>query len=377
MTYKIVFVHLLNDLSGSPKVLAAVVKAVVKTYQNTAKLYVGSSGNGFLSTVDIPVTRYWYRRTGHKLLTLFTYLFSQGILFCKLLCDRSIDKDAVVYVNTLLPFGAALYGGLTGRKVIYHVHEISITPAPLKCLLTSIAGITSSLNIYVSEAHMQALPIPTVLARRVYNALDFDFVSIAEKTVYAHRHDGCFNVLMIAYLRDYKGVPELITLAHSLREQADIRFDLVVNDDQAAIERYFNDRSCPRNLTVHPRTSDTASFYARASLVMNLSRADLCVETFGMTILEAMAFGIPVIVPPVGGPAELIEDGKEGFWVDSSDAVALLDKVMSLYLDEDLCLVISKNCREKFSEFSCERFSRNILESINSLRSTYKHSESA
>ncbi|HEY6872887.1 MAG TPA: glycosyltransferase family 4 protein [Geobacteraceae bacterium] len=359
MTHDLVFIHLLNDYSGSPKVLGETI-AAVSAGRTQAKLYIGSGGDGFLSRCGIPITRYWYRRMEHRVLTLFTYFFSQAVLFCKLLSDRSIDRNAVIYVNTLLPFGAALYGRLTGRRVIYHVHEISITPAPLKALLITIARMTSSLNIYVSDAHMQALPIPNVPARRVYDALDADFIASAGKSTYAHRHDGHFNILMIASLRDYKGVPELLALADALHDQAGIRFDLVVNDDEMAIERYFAGRDLPPNLSVHPRTTDTAAYYGRASLVLNLSRVDQWVETFGMTILESMSFGIPVIVPPAGGPTELVADGVQGFLVDSRNIDLLREKVLLLFDNQDLSLRMSAACHKRAAEFSPDRFAESV-----------------
>ena len=363
MTFNIVFIHLLNDYSGSPKVLRGAIAAAT-TCRMAAKLYIGSGGVGFLSSCDIPITRYWYRRMEHRILTLFTYLLSQVVLFCKLLNDRTIDKNALIYVNTLLPFGAALYGRLTGRRVIYHVHEISITPAPLKYLLTTIARFTSSLNLYVSDAHMHAMPIIDVPARRVYNALDGEFIARARHATYALRHDGYFNILMIASLRDYKGVPELLALAEALHDQTAIRIDLVVNDDKEAIERYFTSRPLPPNLTVHPRTTDTTAYYGRASLVLNLSRVDQWVETFGMTILESMAFGIPVICPPVGGPTELVEDGLQGFLIDSRTIGLLREKVLLLVNNQDICMRMSAECRKRAADFTPERFADSICQVI-------------
>jgi glycosyltransferase involved in cell wall biosynthesis len=361
------FVHLLNDNSGSPKVLKETIGAVY-SQKCRAKLYLGSSGTGILSSCNIPTSLYWYHRMNHRILTLFTYILSQAVLFCKLISDRDIDKNAVIYVNTLLPFGASLFGRMTGRRVIYHVHEISITPAPLKYLLTTIARMTSSLNIYVSDAHMQALPIANVPARRVYNALDVDFIVRARQSTYSHHHDGFFNILMIAYLRDYKGVPELLALAGTLHDQKDIRFDLVVNDDEVTIKRYFSGRTLPTNITVNPRTTNTAAYYGRASLVLNLSRVDQCVETFGMTILESMSFGIPVIAPPVGGPAELVEDGVQGFLVDSRNVNLLKEKVLFLSNNHEQSLRMSAECRKRAADFSPERFADNIRQVIAEVR---------
>lgn len=369
MKFSIVFAHLLNDFSGSPKVLQGVIRTIVSAGIGEATLYLGSSGDGALSHCMLPITRYWYKRTGYRIVTLCTYLFSQVVLFCKLLSDRSIERDALLYINTLLPFGAALYGKLTGRKVIYHVHEISIAPLPLKFILTGIARLTSSLNLYVSDAHMQALPIAGVPAIRIHNSLDADFSSLASASVYSHIRDGFFNVLMVASLRDYKGVPELVALADDVKCHTKIHFTLVVNDEQIAIDRYFTDKPIPANLTVHPRTSDVTGFYGSASLVLNLSRKDQWVETFGMTILEAMAYGIPVIVPPVGGPVELVTDGLHGFLVDSRDRMQLRDRVVQLYMDDELCLRMSRAGRERAAEFSSQAFAHNILAAIAQARS--------
>ncbi|MBE9490389.1 MAG: glycosyltransferase family 4 protein [Bacteroidetes bacterium] len=297
-------------------------------------------------------------------MTLFTYFFSQVHLFFKLYCDRSISKNAVVYVNTLLPFGAAIYGKLTGRKVIYHIHEISITPELLKKMLIGIVQNTSSLNIYVSDSHKQALPVAGVPAKRIYNSLELAFICNAAQSKYTHYNTGNFNILMIASLRDYKGIPELLLITNSLLNHENIKIQLVVNDDEVAIENYFLDKPIPKNLSVFPRTTDTEKFYRRASLVLNMSRIDQWVETFGMTILEAMAFGIPVIVPPVGGPAEIVRNGVEGYLISSYEIDKIVNTVLDMSSNEEQCLEISKHARLRSEEFGKDVFGRNLIEAI-------------
>jgi glycosyltransferase involved in cell wall biosynthesis len=363
----IIFCHLLNDNSGSPRILKQSIERL--KVDEPVRLYVGSQGRGVLESCGTEIYRYWYRHTNYKIFTLFTFIFSQVALFYKLIWDPTITKDAVIYVNTLLPFGAAIYGKLTGRKVIYHVHEISIAPAPLKTLLTTISRMTSSLNLYVSEAHMQALPIAGVPARMVYNSLEESFIESASSTSYTPRHEGYFNVLLLASLRDYKGIPEYLKLAVDALNQDDIRFLLIANDDQEAIERYFAGKVIPSNLLVYPRTTDTKKFYRQSNLVLNLSRVDQWQETFGLTILESMAFGIPVIIPPVGGPVELVGDGIQGFLVNSYDHELLLEKVLLLYRDRALCERMSVACRARARDFSPAVFSDNIVAAIQQVRS--------
>jgi len=273
----------------------------------------------------------------------------------------------VVYVNTLLPFGAALYGALTRRRVLYHVHEIGLRPAILQRALVRIARFTSSKNIFVSDTQATALTMPGVPWVRVHNALDEAFRDAALSSEYDPWSTD-FVVLMVASLRDYKGVPEMIQLASSLVDHAEIRFELLLNDDQESIDRYFATRQRPVNLAVYPRTLDTPQFYGRASLVLNLSRVDQWVETFGMTILEAMAFGVPVIVPPVGGPAELVRDGTEGFQVDSRDGERLRERVLELATHRDVLARMSAAARARAADFSLTRFATEICAAIDCAR---------
>ncbi len=365
MKYNIIFVHLLNDLSGSPRMLKEAIQAN-KDNVTQEKLYLGSYGNGFLSSCGILTQNYWYKRYQNRTLTLFSYFFSQFVLFFKLFNDRSIERNAIVYVNTLLPFGAALYGKITGRRVIYHIHEISLTPASFKHFLMIIAQKTSSLNLYVSDAHVKAMAIPYVPAKRIYNSLDTDFLNSASTTDYNHQHNGCFNILMLSSLRDYKGITELLQITSRLDDKKEIHFDLVVNDDTSITNNYFAEKKIPANLEIHPTTDNTALFYSKASLVMNLTRVDQCVETFGLTILEAMSFGIPVIVPPVGGPTELVDDGVNGYLIDSRETEKVVTTILKLVNEQNLCLKLSKAAREKAKLFSPEQFEKNILDAINS-----------
>jgi glycosyltransferase involved in cell wall biosynthesis len=54
-------------------------------------------------------------------------------------------------------------------------------------------------------------------------------------------------------------------------------------------------------------------------------------EPFGLSVIEAMACGTPVIAYPRGSMPELIEDGVTGFLVDSFDqAIAAIGRIDEL-----------------------------------------------
>lgn len=106
-------------------------------------------------------------------------------------------------------------------------------------------------------------------------------------------------------------------------------------------------------------------FYSTSSLVLNLSRVDQWVETFGLTIVEALAFGIPVIVPPIGGPIEIVEEGLEGFLISSYEIDKVAKKIAELSNDETTCINLSKNAKEKALIFSEDLFLGKIQKVVN------------
>ncbi len=59
-------------------------------------------------------------------------------------------------------------------------------------------------------------------------------------------------------------------------------------------------------------------------------------ETFGNTLQEAAASGLPVVAPAAGGPLDIVEDGVTGFLVTPGDRNALTQAVAALASDWQL-----------------------------------------
>ena len=89
-------------------------------------------------------------------------------------------------------------------------------------------------------------------------------------------------------------------------------------------------------------------------------------EGLPMSILEAMAYGLPVISTPVGGTPEAVEDGVNGFLIKPGDYVALAEKIDLLANDKPL--------RDKMGEqgyrIAKEKFDINVI--VKQLKEMYE-----
>lgn len=343
---RLIAFHLLNDRSGSPKVLRQIVQAWVHDGHDVW-LYTSLHQDGFLS--GIPGVNYlqgWYRFQANPWLRLLCFSLSQLVLFLRML--PVLKKTDIVYVNTVLPFGAALLAKLKGARVIYHVHESTVQPRLLKWFLFRIAHWAADDIICVSQYVAAAHPENSHSARLhlVYNALDQSFIDQATPV---KKREKPTNVLMACSLKWYKGVHAFLQLA---QDHADYRFRLVLNASQAEIDAFFQREHVPGNTELYPAQQNLHPFFAWADVLLNLSRPDGWIETFGLTVVEGMAYGLPALVPPVGGISEVIEEGVSGFGVDSRNLHALSQKLRLLMENPLLYRAFSLAASERLQLFN-------------------------
>lgn len=353
---KIIFVHLYNDRSGSPKVLRDVINAIY-TVNPDLELLTSTHDNGFLSGLKIKRIPVFYRRSERKAITLLYYGWSQICLFIK--CLPYFRHEVVFYVNTMLPVGAALAARIIGKKVIYHVHETSIKPRYFKKFLRSVLKLTANKIIFVSRYLRDVEGFENIPQEVVYNS-----VSHRPERFQKIESDDKFDVLMLCSLKKYKGIFEFVQLAKMAQDQPLLSFTLILNADEDEVISFCRENFITDNMRVFPRQSDVSKYFRFSKVVLNLSKPDEWIETFGLTVLEAMSYSLPVIVPPVGGPREIVRHGVEGFLISSYDIETIYKEIVNLMLDSDRYSAMAHQAFRRSKEFSIESFQSNILKTI-------------
>lgn len=79
-------------------------------------------------------------------------------------------------------------------------------------------------------------------------------------------------------------------------------------------------------------------------------------EGMPMSLLEALAWGLPVVTSPVGGIPEVVQHGESGFLIPPTDEEAISDAIERLVLDEPLRLRMGAAARAAAGRFDIARY---------------------
>ncbi|MEZ4688116.1 MAG: glycosyltransferase family 4 protein [Bacteroidia bacterium] len=348
----IIGVHLLNNLSGSPRVFAEALNALSEA-GHEVDLYT-SKGGGFLDEVKGKKHRLYYAWSENRIMRLLFFSWSQLLLFFQML--KYWNKPVTFFINTLLPFGAAAAAWLMRKPVVYYMHETHISPASLDRFLRFWVKKTAKKAIYVSNFLAEKFPVDGPEKQVIHNSLPEFFFQQAQAK---EAPSTPLKALMIASLKAEKGLQPFIKLS---KATPNLQFSLVIGAPEAAVNSYFATISIPKNLTIYPAIQDISTMYACHDVLLNMSDPDLLPETFGMTVLEGFAWGLPAIVPPGGGPAELVRHGMEGFVLHPDETEAISQLLIQLSTDHQAWTALSANALVRSKDFDRESFGRKLVE---------------
>lgn len=154
-----------------------------------------------------------------------------------------------------------------------------------------------------------------------------------------------------------KDYPLMVEIARAVVANGveDVRFELAGDGpERPALEALVKCGGLGTCFTFKGHQSDMNFFYSGLDVYLNTSVH----EGIPMTILEALAHGLPVIAPAVGGIVEIIDDGTQGFLIGSRSAEEFAKKCLILRDHGEERERMARAAREKAKQsFSAEGMS--------------------
>jgi len=187
------------------------------------------------------------------------------------------------------------------------------------------------------------------------------------------RHSGISDVcriLFVGVLMKSKGIFDLLEALHILLERG-LRFEasFMGEFDGPETEQQFREKG--RSLCADGRirllgvcqSSQKWDVYARSSVLCYPSYFSS--ETFGLVVLEAMMFGLPVVATSWRGIPDLVDDGETGYLVPIRNPTLLGERLARIVSQPEEARRMGERGREKYlREYTLGRFHTRLEEAF-------------
>jgi glycosyltransferase involved in cell wall biosynthesis len=166
-------------------------------------------------------------------------------------------------------------------------------------------------------------------------------------------HQGPWRVGSAGRLFPVKDFPLFLEVAKMVSDRRnDVEF-LIAGDgpEKDRLHQLIRQYRLEKKVTLLGHLTDMASFYRRIDIYLSTSVH----EGIPMSVLEAMAQGIPVIAPRTGGFDEIVADQRDGILIGGRRPGFFCDALLRVIADQRLFANLSGMAREKVvREFSAQ-----------------------
>lgn len=176
--------------------------------------------------------------------------------------------------------------------------------------------------------------------------------------------DADYVIGLPALLRPEKNHVQLVDAVFRLRNAGVPAKALMIGDGEmrGAVEARARELEVEKDVVITGIQRQVRPYVAACDVVALCSHT----EAFSLAAIEAMALRRPVVHSDVGGAAEMIVPGQNGFLFPAGDTSALVDK-LAILADRAVARTMGKNAREvverRFSEKAMvDRYEQTLLE---------------
>jgi glycosyltransferase involved in cell wall biosynthesis len=227
-------------------------------------------------------------------------------------------------------------------------------PVWLKHVLHRCCGADLAIGIsrFVVNRLVRVNGVPAARATLVYNGIEperFAHAAPGALAALVGVPPGTRVVLATGRAQPYKGIPVFIEAAARLEAEGPPDVAFAYCGDGPALAQ-FRDLAAERGLRRFHflgRRDDVPRWLGSAALAVVPATWD---EAFGLTVVEAMAAGVPVVATRVGAIPEVVEDGVTGVLVAPGDADALARAIAALLADPSRAARLANGARAAVRE---------------------------
>ncbi|KAI6691355.1 hypothetical protein NL676_028183 [Syzygium grande] len=121
----------------------------------------------------------------------------------------------------------------------------------------------------------------------------------------------------------------------------------------------------------HHKQSDVPKIYRLAAKTKGVFINPALVEPFGLTLIEAAAYGLPIVATRNGGPVDILKALNNGLVIDPHDQKAIADALLKLVADKSLWAECRKNGLKNIHCFSWTEHCHNYLSQVDHCRNRH------
>jgi len=262
-----------------------------------------------------------------------------------------LGSNASLYRESIFIFLAKLFG----KKVITHFHAGDVDnyyPFQSKIgqkFIQTALGLSDSFIAVSQESAKQLRDITQSQNISVItNAIDTSVFNGKKKSLTDDPGGDAVRLLFVGAVGKLKGEKDLIKALALLRDnKPNLKISFLgygAENLKDYCER-FEVGNLVEYLGAVP-LNERIEFFRRSDIFVLPTYA----EAMPMSVIEAMAAGLPVISTRVGGIPELIEDGVDGILFAPGDVGALAEKISFLLNNKDTRIRIGKKAKQKARE---------------------------
>lgn len=332
----ILFVHSSSELYGSDRSLLNIVKNIDKEKYNVFVILpcFGPLVNEMKRIEGVKVEIFKVAVLRRKNLSInggIEYIrdFTVSMRYLKALI-KEYDID-IVDTNTAVVFPGAVAAKHCKIKSVWHIREIIKNNLENK-VISLVMNRYADLVVANSVATGKALNVAQDKIRVVYNAVE------EKENAAIVLHDQ-LTVGMAGRINRWKGQKFLVDAAEIVhRTMPDVIFkiagDVYTGEDHLREEliSYIADKHLEDTVILLGQVNDMGGFYSNIDLFVLPSTQP---EPFGLVVIEAMEYGLPVVATNHGGPVEIISEGVDGYLVDYQNADQMAVRIIELMSDEE------------------------------------------